>query len=282
LIEQTVHAGFEDWNRWLPCDSAVAVPTESVRPPVLYTRAVAHECGWRWAIPLQHRVGNGLVYSSRYLSDDEAKDRLLQAVEGKPLRQPFVLKFRAGRRLEAWRANCVSLGLSSGFVEPLESTAIHLIVTGVTRLMQYFPFDGIQPAMVALYNDETRGELERIRDFVVLHFHATQRDDSAFWRYCRTMEIPESLRQRIDLFREAAHAYQGHGELFRVDSWTSVMLGQGIRPEHYHPSARTIGADQLARLLQEARTSIADSVAKLPTQQEFIDRYCRVGLDPGR
>ncbi|HEU4625328.1 MAG TPA: tryptophan halogenase family protein [Steroidobacteraceae bacterium] len=282
LIEQALHAGFEDWNHWLPCDSAVAVPTEAVRPPVLYTRCVAHDSGWRWAIPLQHRVGNGLVYSSRYLSDDEAKDRLLQAVEGKPLRQPFVLKFRAGRRLAAWRANCVAIGLSSGFVEPLESTAIHLIVTAVTRLMQYFPLGGITPAIVALYNDETRAEIEKIRDFVILHFHATQRDDSAFWRYCRTMEIPESLRQRIELFREAAHAYQAAGELFRVDSWVSVLLGQGIRPEGYHPAARTIEADQLARLLQEARTSIADSVARLPTQQEFIDRHCRVGAEPGR
>jgi tryptophan halogenase len=155
-------------------------------------------------------------------------------------------------------------------------------MTGVTRLMQLFPFAGIQPAMVAQYNEETRVELEKIRDFVVLHFHATQRDDSAFWRYCRTMEIPESLRRRIELFREAAHAYQGDGELFRVDSWTSVLLGQGIRPEHYHHAARTIDVEQLTRLLQEVRTSIAESVTKLPTQQDFIDRYCRVELDSGR
>jgi tryptophan halogenase len=275
LIEQTLHTGFEDWTHWLPCDSAVAVPTESVQPPVLYTRSIAHDCGWRWNIPLQHRVGNGLVYSSRHLADDAAKARLLQAVEGKPLRDPFILKYRTGRRLKAWNANCVALGLSSGFVEPLESTAIHLIMTGVTRLMQFFPFDGIQPALVDQFNDESRAEIEHIRGFIVLHYHATERDDSEFWRYCRTMEIPESLDRRIRLFKEAAHAYQADGELFRVDSWTQVLLGQGVKPEHYHPLARAIGAQELNRLLNDYRASITAAVAKMPTQQAFIDRYCK-------
>jgi tryptophan halogenase len=282
LIEQTLHAGFEDWTHWLPCDSAVAVPTTAVGPPVLYTRAVAHDCGWRWAIPLQHRVGNGLVYSSRHLSDDEARHRLLQAVHGNPLRDPFVLKFRAGRRLQVWSGNCIALGLASGFVEPLESTAIHLIMTGVTRLMQLFPFDGVQPALVQQYNEDSRVEIEQIRDFVVLHYHATERDDSEFWRYCRTMSIPDSLRRRIDLFEQAAYAYQADGELFRVDSWTEVMLGQRIRPRHYHHAARTIAAAELNRLLSDARTSIRDSVARLPTAQEFIERYCKIGGDAGR
>jgi tryptophan halogenase len=275
LIEQTLHTGFEDWTHWLPCDRAVAVPTRSIQPPVLYTRAIAHGQGWRWQIPLQHRVGNGIVYCSRYLSDQDAKNELLQAVEGAPLREPFFLKYRTGRRSLAWNGNCVALGLASGFVEPLESTAIHLIMTGVTRLIQLFPFDGIRQSCVDRYNDEAREETERVRDFVILHYHATERDDTAFWRYCRTMQIPETLRQRIALFRDAGHAYQAEGELFRVDSWAAVMLGQGIRPEHYHPAARAIGDAELAGFLQNFRASIAESVSKLPTHQQFIDRYCK-------
>ena len=282
LIEQTLHAGFEDWTHWLPCDSAVAVPTAAIGPPVLYTRAVAHDCGWRWAIPLQHRVGNGLVYSSQHLSDDDARQRLLQSVQGKPLRDPFVLKFRAGRRLKAWSKNCVALGLASGFVEPLESTAIHMIMTGVTRLMQLFPFDGLQPSLIEQYNEDSRAEIERVRDFIILHYHATERDDTEFWRYCKTMDIPRSLRARIELFEQAGHAYQADGELFRVDSWTEVMLGQRIRPQHYHHAARTIGDAELIRLLNDVRTSIRDSVIRLPTQQEFIDRYCKIDIAPGK
>lgn len=276
LIEQTLQTGFEDWTHWLPCDSAVAVPTESVAPPVLYTRSIAHANGWRWQIPLQHRVGNGLVYCSRYLSDDDAKAELLASVDGKPLRPPFILKYRTGRRLRAWNRNCVAIGLSSGFVEPLESTAIHLIMTGATRLAQLFPFDGIQPSIVEHYNDEARAEIEHVRDFIVLHYNATQRDDTEFWRYCQTMRIPESLEQRIRLFREGAHAYQADGELFRVDSWTSVLMGQGIRPEHYHHAARAISDAELMQLLQQFRASIDATVAKLPTHQDFIDRYCKV------
>jgi tryptophan 7-halogenase len=279
LIEQTLHTGFEDWTHWLPCDSAVAVPTESVQPPVLYTRSIAHPCGWRWQIPLQHRVGNGLVYCSRYLSDEEAKNELLQAVDGKPLRQPFFLKYRTGRRQRAWNANCVALGLASGFVEPLESTAIHLIMTGVTRLIQLFPFAGIKPSVVDLYNDETREEIERVRDFIVLHYHATERDDTELWRYCRSMDIPESLSRRIRLFKDAAHAYQAEGELFRVDSWSSVMLGQGVRPEHYHHAARAISDRDLGQLLQGFRAAIADAVAKMPTHQDFVNQYCKASTD---
>ena len=275
LIEQTLHSGFADWTHWLPCDSAVAVPTESVQPPVLYTRAIAHGNGWRWQIPLQHRVGNGLVYCSRYQSDDAAKDELLQSVDGKPLRQPFFLKYRTGRRQLAWNRNCVALGLASGFVEPLESTAIHLAIMGVTRLMQLFPFDGIQQSCVDQYNAETREEIERVRDFVVLHYHATERDDTEFWRYCRAMEIPDTLRKRIQLFKDAAHAYQAEGELFRVDSWTSVLLGQGIKPSHYHHAARALSDAELSKLLSGFRAMLADTVAKLPSHHVFLDQYCK-------
>jgi tryptophan halogenase len=275
LIEQTLHTGYEDWSHWLPCDSAVPVQTESVGPPVPYTRAIAHEAGWRWRIPLQHRVGNGLVYCSRYMSDDQATANLLRDVEGKTLIQPRVIRFKTGRRLQGWNKNCVALGLSSGFLEPLESTSIHLIMSGITRLMQLFPFSGVTQSFIAQYNKEAQLESEKIRDFIVLHYKATQRDDSAFWRDCANMPVPDSLAHRIEMFRESAHAYQGEGELFRVDSWSQVMLGQGIKPEHYHPVTRTMSDQDLQRLLGGLKASISQDVAKLPSHQDFIDRYCK-------
>jgi tryptophan halogenase len=275
LIEQTLHTGFEDWGHWLPCDTAVAVQTETIEPPMPYTSAIAHQAGWRWKIPLQHRVGNGIVFCSRYLSEDEAKEKLLRDAGGKPVRQPWLLKIRTGRRRKAWNKNCVALGLASGFVEPLESTSIHMIMMGATRLMQLFPFSGMKQSLIDRFNDESRAEIESIRDFIVLHYNTTTRDDSGFWRYCRNMEIPESLRLRIQLFKEAAHAYQTEGELFRVDSWTEVMLGQGIIPAHYHHIARTMPDEELMKLLNNVRTSIAQSVAQLPMQQDFLAQYCK-------
>jgi tryptophan halogenase len=279
LIEGTLHTGFEDWSHWLPCDSAVAVQTETVTPARPYTSAIAHEAGWRWVIPLQHRVGNGLVYCSRYLSDEDAKNKLLRDVQGKPVRPPWNVKIRTGRRRKAWNKNCVSLGLAAGFVEPLESTSIHMIMMGVTRLMQHFPFSGIKPSLADRFNDESRIEIERIRDFIVLHYNTTRRDDTPFWRYCRSMEIPDSLKQRIRLFREAAHAYQVEGELFRVDSWTEVMLGQGITPENYHHFAKLMSEKELSQFLGGLRKSISETVARLPTQEEFINRYCKASVD---
>jgi len=274
LIEQALHTGYEDWSHWLPCDSAVPLQTEKTGPAVPYTCSIAHDAGWRWKIPLQHRVGNGLVYCGRYLSDDEAITRLQREVQGKPITEPRIIRFRTGRRVKSWNRNCVALGLASGFVEPLESTSIHLIMTGVTRLMQLFPFNGFNQSLIDRYNDLTRSELESIRDFIVLHYHATQRDDSPFWRYCRDMEIPESLARRIVLFRDNAHAYQGDGELFRVDSWIQVMLGQGIVPRHYHHFARMMSDRDLGQLLTNLKGSIQQAVARLPGHQEFLDAYC--------
>ena len=275
LIEQTLHTGFEDWLHWLPCDSAAAVQTEITGPPNPYTCAFAHETGWRWMIPLQHRMGNGLVYCSRYLSDDDARQKLLQAVSGHPVRPPFILKFQPGRRRKTWNKNVVAIGLSSGFVEPLESTSIHVIMTAATRLMQMFPFDGVSPPLVDRFNEESRIELEKIRDFIILHYHTTERDDSPFWRYCRHMEIPDSLARRIEMFKESAHAYQDAGELFRVDSWIQVLLGQGIVPKHYHPLPRGMQDRELARVLHGLKASVAQSVARLPKHQDFINGYCR-------
>jgi tryptophan halogenase len=274
LIEQTLHTGYEDWNHWLPSDRAVAVQTESIGPPVPYTRAIAHEAGWRWHIPLQHRVGCGLVFSSRHMSDDEARAKLLHDVGAPPIKDPWLVPFRTGRRLKAWNKNVVSLGLASGFIEPLESTSIHLAISAVVRLIQLFPVDGIAPSLVDLYNDVSRAEMEHVRDFIILHYHANQRDEP-MWKECREMALPESLAIRLRAWRERAHAWQGADELFRLDSWTHVLLGQGIVPGQHHPLARALSDADLRELLDSIRRPIARVVAQMPPQQEFIERYCK-------
>ncbi|RPE81863.1 tryptophan halogenase family protein [Vulcaniibacterium tengchongense] len=274
LIEQTLQTGYEDWNRWLPCDRAVAVQTESIGPPVPYTRAIAHEAGWRWHIPLQHRVGCGLVFSSRHMSDDEARAKLLRDVGAPPIREPWLVPFRTGRRLKAWNKNVVALGLASGFIEPLESTSIHLAMTAMVRLLELFPLDGIAPALVERYNELGRVEMEHVRDFIILHYHANRRDEP-MWRQCRETAPPESLAIRLRAWRERAHAWQGANELFRVDSWTHVMLGQGIVPEQHHPLARGLADEDLRRLLDGLRRSAARPVETMPSQQAFLEGYCR-------
>jgi tryptophan halogenase len=275
LIEQTLKTGYENWQQWLPCDRAVVVQTESVDPsPVPYTRAIAHEAGWRWQIPLQHRVGNGLVFCSRHMSDEEARARLLRDVGGKPVRDPMLVPFCTGRRLKTWNKNVVSLGLASGFMEPLESTSIHLAITAVVRLVTMFPFEGISPALVQRFNETSRAEMEHVRDFIILHYHANQRDEP-MWQACREMQLPDSLQIRIDAWRQRAHAWQGGEELFRVESWTHVMLGQGLVPRQHHPLAQTLSDADLKRLLDGIRRQIDAAAAQLPKQQVFIDRYCK-------
>lgn len=274
LIEQTLKAGFEDWSHWLRTDSALAVQTPSGLDLPPYTRAIAREAGWQWRIPLQHRVGNGIVFCSQYQSQDEATQTLLANLDAEALFEPRLIRFKAGRRLKAWHKNVVSIGLASGFIEPLESTSIHLIQIGVTRLMQLFPFSGISSALTNRYNDQSRLEYERIRDFIILHYKLTQRDDTEFWRDCRAMDIPESLTQRIELFRECAHAYQATDEMFRVDSWMQVMLGQGLRPRGYHHMGRMLGPERLRHALDTLKGSIAGAVAKMPTHREFLNFYC--------
>jgi tryptophan halogenase len=274
LIEQTLKAGFEDWSHWLRTDSALAVQTPSGVDLPPYTRAIARQAGWQWRIPLQHRVGNGIVFCSRYQSQDEACQTLLANLEGEALFEPRLIRFKAGRRLKAWDKNVVSIGLASGFIEPLESTSIHLIQIGVTRLMQLFPFSGISSALTNRYNDQSRLEYERIRDFIILHYKLTQRDDTEFWRDCRAMDIPDSLAQRIELFRECAHAYQATDEMFRVESWMQVMLGQGLRPRGYHHMGRMLGPERLRRALETLKSSIAGAVARMPTHREFLKLHC--------
>jgi tryptophan halogenase len=274
LIEQTLNAGFEDYGHWLRTDRAFAVQTLLGEHMPPYTRAIARQAGWQWRIPLQHRVGNGLVYCSDYLSEDEARATLLANLDGDPLFEPRLLKFKAGRRMKAWHKNVVAIGLSSGFIEPLESTSIHLIQIGVTRLMQLFPFSGITQALINRYNDQSRVEYERIRDFIILHYKVTERDDTAFWRDCANLKIPDTLAERIELFRESALAYQATDEMFRVESWMQVMIGQRLRPRGYHHMGRMLGPDRLKRALETLAGSISGAVEKMPTHREFLTGYC--------
>ncbi|ATC23956.1 tryptophan 7-halogenase [Caulobacter vibrioides] len=274
LIEQTLKAGYEDWSHWLPTNSALAVQTRSTEPAVPYTRAIAHRAGWRWKIPLQHRVGNGLVYCSDHMSDDEAMTMLTSEIEGETLIPPRLIRYRTGRRRRTWDKNVVALGLSSGFVEPLESTSIHLIMIGVSRLMQLFPFGGISQATIDRYNRQADDELEKIRDFIILHYKVTERTDSTFWDQVRTMDIPDSLAHRIALFQESGHVFQAPGELFQVDSWLQVMLGQRIMPRTYHHMGRMMPPQQLKQALDDLKRNIAGTVSRLPQHQAFLDHYC--------
>ncbi len=273
LIEQTLKTGYEDWSQWLPCDRAVALQTESVGPAVPYTRAIAHEAGWRWQIPLQHRVGCGWVYSSRHMSEDEAIAKLRAAVGAPALRDPWRVPFTTGRRLKVWNKNVVSLGLASGFIEPLESTSIHLALSGVARLIHLFPFAGIDESLVERYNEVSRAEMEHVRNFIILHYHANQRDEP-MWRDCREMSLPHELKHRIELFRDRAHAWQGEDELFRLDSWTHVMLGQGIMPRQHHLLGQALPDADLARLFDAIRQPIKRTVDAMPSHQAFLERYC--------
>ncbi|MGW8190968.1 tryptophan halogenase family protein [Sphingomonas hankookensis] len=274
LIEGALHAGFDDWTHWLPCDAAIAVQTESVGPPLPYTRAMAHDAGWQWRIPLQHRVGNGIVYCSRYLDRDGALDRLLGNVEGAVRTEPNFLRFTTGARRKQWHRNCVAIGLSGGFMEPLESTSIHLIQRAVLRLLRLFPQGGIRRADVAEFNDQQLQDMEQIRDFLILHYKVTDRRDSPFWRQCAAMDVPTTLQQKIDLFRQSGRVFRRNEELFGENSWVQVMMGQGIVPEGYHPIADKLSAAELDRLLSMIRRQVADTVATMPPHGDYVARYC--------
>jgi tryptophan halogenase len=271
LLDKTLNVGFEDWSHWLPCDSALAVPCEhgeeQIKP---YTRSIAHHAGWQWQIPLTNRIGNGLVYSQKHLSDDDAKALLLSNLPGKPLAEPRQIRFRTGRRLKQWHKNVVAIGLSSGFLEPLESTSIHLIQTAAVRLVKHFPLSGITDTVIDEYNRQSQIEFERIRDFIILHYKLTARDDSAFWRQCRDMEVPESLQHKINLFNENGLFFRQDDELFSEIAWQQVMLGQGAKPSQYHPLADALSAQQLADLMTSLKQLINHTSEQLPTHNEFL------------
>ena len=274
LIDGALKSGFEDWTHWLPCDSAIAIQTRAVRPPVPYTLAMAHDSGWQWRIPLQHRVGNGIVFCSRYLDKDAALERLLGNIEGDTLTEPNVLRFKAGVRRQQWVKNCIAVGLSSGFMEPLESTSIHLIQRAVLRLIRMLPLNEVSERDVLEFNDQMETDYLQIRDFLVLHYKATDRRDSEFWRYCADMEIPDSLTQKIELFRETGRVFRRNEELFAENSWVQVMMGQGIMPKSYHPIAAKLSDAEMTKLLSTIRDNVAQTVAGLPEHEAYVARYC--------
>ncbi|MBI1402632.1 MAG: tryptophan halogenase [Porphyrobacter sp.] len=274
LLGEALGTGYEDWSKWLPCDRALAVPSERLPVLVPYTRATAKSAGWQWRIPLQHRTGNGHVYSSGFTSDEAAADTLLEGLDTKALGDPRPIRFTTGRRAAFWAHNCVGIGLSSGFLEPLESTSIHLIQSHVSRLIQLFPQGGDAAAMRGEYNRRCAAEFAQIRDFLILHYHRTDREDSAFWRYCKHMEVPDSLTHKLELFAAAGRVGRDVDDLFRDASWVQVMLGQGIVPAGYDRMADQIGEDQLAAFLADLRRVIERSVAGLPRHEEYIARHC--------
>jgi tryptophan halogenase len=275
LIEQALKTGYEEWTRWLPCDRAVAVPSEKTGPATPFTRSTARPAGWQWRIPLQHRTGNGYVYSSAHVGDGEAAATLLANLDGRALADPRVLKFVTGRRRKMWSRNCVALGLASGFLEPLESTSIYLIQSGIARLIQMLPDRHMNPVLQDRYNAEAAFEMERIRDFLILHYNATERRDSAFWEYCGTMSIPESLENVISLFRDSGRFYRNSDEMFALTSWVQVMLGQRIVPRAYHPMVDLVAEPELFGLAESVRGVIATCVAAMPAHEQFIERCCK-------
>jgi tryptophan halogenase len=272
LIEEALETGYEDWSHWLPCDRAVAVPSANVGPLTPYTRATAHRAGWQWRIPLQHRTGNGHVFSTAHISEDEATATLLAHLEGEPLADPRTIRFTTGRRRKAWNHNVVAIGLSAGFIEPLESTSIHLIQTGIARLMALFPDKGANSVERAEYNQVMQDQFEDLRDFIILHYHATERDDSSFWNYVRTMPIPEPLAHKMALFRGRGRSFRDGFELFAPTSWIAVMLGQRQMPSGYDPMADALDDEGVARLMEDYRQQIAGMVDQLPSHEAFIAR----------
>ncbi len=277
LIEQTLRTGYDDWSHWLPCDRALAVPCASVKPLLPYTRATAHGAGWQWRIPLQHRIGNGHVFSSRFMSEDEATAILMRNLDGEPLADPRPIRFVTGKRKKFWNRNVVAIGLASGFIEPLESTSIHLIQQGIVRLVELFPSQGFLQADIDEYNRQSETEFEQVRDFIVLHYHATQRRDTPFWEHCRTMEVPETLRRKIELFRANGRFFRQNDELFNETSWAQVMLGQGIRPQGYHPLVDNTAEEPIYRMLDNVRSVMHKVVERMPTHEQYIADHCRAG-----
>ncbi len=271
LIEQTLKAGYEDWKHWLPCDRAIAIPCEGDADPLPYTRASAERAGWRWQIPLRHRIGNGHVYASDFCSDDEALEVLRAALPGTALGEPNLLRFRTGRRRLAWSHNCVAIGLSAGFLEPLESTGLHLIQLAIMKLVEFFPGRAMEPALRHEFNRLMQMEVERVKDFLILHYHATERDDSPFWDHCRTLELPDSLQHKLDTFRETGHVVRYREGLFLEPSWIAVLLGQRRLPRRLDPRIARYPLDALQAGLTSLRQRIHACAQGMPRHADALD-----------
>ncbi len=275
LIEQTLKTGYDDWSKWLPCDRAVAIPCEKIEDPLPYTKATAREAGWQWRIPLQHRTGNGHVYCSKFMEKDKAEQILLENLDGKPIAQPNHLRFLTGHRQKFWNKNVVALGLAAGFMEPLESTSIHLIQTGLARLISHFPNQSFVQADIDSFNEKTLNEYKRVRDFLVLHYTATKRYDSDFWKYCQNIEKPDTLVRRIEQFKESGRILEDQNDLFSTASWLAVMYGQGIEPKSYDVITNRAHPDKVEEVIRQVLDAINNSVDVMPTHQKFIEENCK-------
>ena len=275
LIEQALHTGYEDWSQWLPCNRALAVPCRGTPDITPYTRSTARSAGWQWRIPLQHRTGNGYVYCSDYISDDEAAATLLANLDGEALAEPRPLRFVTGKRKQFWNRNVVAVGLASGFMEPLESTSIHFIHSNIAKLVAMFPDRRCDSVLVDEYNRQLQFEFERSRDFLVLHYKATERNDSPFWNYCREMPVPDSLARKIALFRDSGLVFREREELFTEVSWMQVMIGQHMMPRSYHPMVDNLSAEELRQMVAGTRAVLERASDVMPLHQDFIAKHCR-------
>ena len=274
LIEQTLKTGFEDWSHWLPCDRAIAVPSKRTEPLLPYTRSTAHQSGWQWRIPLQHRTGNGHVYASEFSTEQQAQDTLIKHLDGEMLAEPRLIKFATGKRKKAWNRNCVAIGLSAGFLEPLESTSLYLVQTAITRLVNLFPDNSFNQANIDHYNRQADFEIEKIRDFIIAHYKVTQRDDSEFWRYCKNMTIPDSLQQKLDIFQGYGRVERQADELFREESWVQVLVGQNMLPMQYDPFVDLKTQQELEFFVNNTQAVIKNCLTNLPSHTEFIAQHC--------
>lgn len=275
LIEETMKVGYEDWSHYLPCNRAVAVQTEQVNNPVPYTIATARDAGWSWKIPLQHRTGNGYVFSSQFCSDDKAIETLLKNVDGKVLNEPRVIPFLTGKRKKIWHNNCLSLGLASGFLEPLESTAIHLVYKTLVHFIKHFPDADFDIDNQQIFNQKIDADYEEIRDFIILHYCTSSREDTDFWRWCQTMPVPESLSEKIRLFKKRGDLTSSNEQFFSNDSWYSILEGMNIRPEKYHPLIDAFHQQGLAKTLNDNVNSIRDTVRQMPNHHDYIQTHCQ-------
>ncbi len=277
LIEQTLKAGYEDWSGWLPVDRAIALPCEKTDPIIPYTRSTARDAGWQWRIPLQHRTGNGHVYCSEFVSDDAACETLVSTLDGAPTADPKQLRFQTGHRRKFFDKNVLALGLAAGFMEPLESTSIHLIQTGLARLLALFPDKRFRQVDIDAYNQRTLFEYQRIRDFLVLHYIATKRDDTPFWRHCQTLPVPDTLQQKIDQYRSAGRIFRESNELFTESSWLAVMHGQGIEPEGWNPIANRFDGPEMTARLESMAEVIARASDAMPDHAAYVQKCVAAG-----
>jgi tryptophan halogenase len=274
LIEGALKTGFEDWSHFLPCNRAVAVPCSSTYILKPYTQSIAQSVGWRWRIPLQSRVGNGYVYASDFISDDKAEEILLSGLESDPIADVNALRWTTGMRKKSWNKNCIAIGLSAGFVEPLESTGLHLIQSAIAKLMTLFPNKSFHQCDIDMFNEQTEKEYQSIRDFIVLHYKATERDDSPFWDYCRNMSVPSTLQQKMEMYKENGRIFRINDELFNETSWLAVMEGQGIEPNTYHPLVDRLPVSEIKRRLDNIQSVVKKSADIMPDHFDYIQKYC--------